>query len=159
MKSLYFIIILLIMSTSYGQEATTIYLIRHAEKADASADAHLSEAGRARAERWAQWFAGKSIRHLYSTPYNRTRETLQPLSSQIKMEAIDYNPSQLDLKALADKHKGESIVVAGHSNTIPNYVNKLIGKQLYPDLEENEFSCVYIVTIQGDSITHRLEKL
>lgn len=75
------------------------------------------------------------------------------------MEAIDYNPSQLDLKVLADKHKGESIVIAGHSNTIPNYVNKLIGRQLYPDLEEGEFSCVYIVTIQGDSITHRIEKL
>jgi 2,3-bisphosphoglycerate-dependent phosphoglycerate mutase len=158
MKTLYFAVILLIMNTSYSQE-TTIYLIRHAEKADGSSDPHLSEAGHLRAAKWAEWLSSKSVTQLYSTPYNRTKETLQPLADKIKAEIVTYNPSQLDLKELAGRHSGKSIVVAGHSNTIPHYVNNLIGKALYTDLSESEFGVMYIITIQGDTVTHTMEKL
>lgn len=159
MKTLYFTVILLIINMSYSQDATTIYLIRHAEKADGSSDPHLSEAGQARAAKWAEWLNSRSVSYLYSTPYNRTKETLQPLADKIKVEIVTYNPSQLDLKALAARHPGKSIVVAGHSNTLPHYVNNLIGKRLYADLAESEFSVVYIITIQGDTVTHSMEKL
>ena len=159
MKTLCFAAILLIMTISYSQETTTIYLIRHAEKADSSSDPHLSEAGRARAAKWAEWLSSKSVKRLYSTSYNRTKETLHPLADMIKAEIVTYDPSQMDLKALTARHSGESIVVAGHSNTLPNYVNKLIGKALYTDLAESEFGVVYIITIQGDMVTHRMEKL
>ena len=159
MKTFYLASILLIMNMSYSQETTAIYLIRHAEKADNSSDPHLSEAGMARAKKWAEWLTEKSVVHLYSTPYNRTQETLKPLAEKIKAEIITYNPSQMDLKVLAANHKGEAIVIAGHSNTLPHYVNKLIGNTLYADLPESEFSVVYIVTIQGDTINHRMEKL
>lgn len=39
------------MTTMYAQETTTIYLIRHAEKADTSRDTELSVEGKVRAKK------------------------------------------------------------------------------------------------------------
>jgi len=64
MKNIYLVITLLFFTKLWSQQATTtIYLIRHAEKVDNSADPELSEAGTARAANWAQFFKDKPINY------------------------------------------------------------------------------------------------
>lgn len=147
------------MNNSSAQETTTIYLIRHAEKADASPDTELSEEGKARAQKWKAYFNNKNIAAIYSTPYKRTTATAEPLATANKLAITPYNSSELDLKAIGDKHAGKSILIVGHSNTIPKSINKLLAENKYPDIDESEFGYVYIVTIKGIEISHRLEKL
>ena len=147
------------MTVSSAQETTTIYLIRHAEKADASPDTELSEAGKARAQKWKAYFSNKHIAAIYSTPYKRTTATAEPLAAANALTINAYNPSELDLKTIVAKHTGKAVVIVGHSNTIPKYVNKLIRENTYPDIDENEFGTVYIITIKGDTVSHKLEKL
>lgn len=159
MKYIYIILTLLLMNISSAQETTTIYLIRHAEKADASPDTELSEAGKARVQKWKTYFNNKDIAAIYSTPYKRTTATVQPLATANKLTITPYSPSELDLKTIADKHTGKSVLMVGHSNTIPKYINKLLRENKYPDIDESEFGYVYIVTIKGNEISCRLEKL
>jgi 2,3-bisphosphoglycerate-dependent phosphoglycerate mutase len=159
MKYLYIILTLLLMNNSSAQETTTIYLIRHAEKADASPDTELSEAGKARAQKWKGYFSDKNITAVYSTTYKRTTTTAEPLAAANKLTITPYNPSELELKAVADKHTGNSVLIVGHRNTIPKYINKLLAENKYPDIDESEFGYVYIVTIKGSEISSRLEKL
>ena len=159
MKSIYLLLTILSMSFMYSQEKTTIYLIRHAEKAEATSDPDLSEAGKARANRWAEWLADKGITAIYSTPYKRTQQTAQPLAQKLNQQVITYNPAEADLKAMAGKHEGQSIVIVGHSNTIPMYVNKLIGENKYPDIDEAEFGNIFIITLENGRVSHELLKI
>ena len=159
MKYAYLLLTLLLMNISSAQETTTIYLIRHAEKADTSPDTELSETGKERAQKWKTYLNDKNIEAIYSTPYKRTTATAEPMAIARGINITSYNPAEMDLKAIAEKHKGKGILIVGHSNTLPKYVNKLLRENQYPDIDESEFGSVYIVTINGDTVTHRLEKL
>ena len=133
------------------EKPTVIYFIRHAEKADLSKDPDLSEAGAARAQSWAGWFKDKGIVAVYSTGYKRTMETARPIAEQERLDILTYDPRNPD--------KGLSIVIVGHSNTIPNYVNQLIGEKKYTDINESEYGSLYTVTIYSDKVTHALKKI
>lgn len=146
--------------TSAQETYTTIYLIRHAEKADTSADTHLSEAGKERATRWMEYLVANRIDAIYATPYKRTRETAQPLADALKMKVIEYSPREMDLAAIIKKHENGAVVIVGHSNTIPGYVNRLTGKNDLSDIPEDEFGRLYIVNVEnGKVVDVKIEEL
>lgn len=128
---------------------TTIILVRHAEKAsDGTRDPDLNEAGKKRAIHLATMLKHENIAALYSTPYKRTQQTLQPLSDAKSIEITDYKPmDDAFLPMVLEKNKGETIVISGHSNTIPGLVNQLLDEQKYQQLDEKEYDKLFIVTI------------
>jgi broad specificity phosphatase PhoE len=165
MKLLCLILTVAALSVHAQQHQTsTIYLIRHAEKADASADPDLSVTGQERAKRWSKFFAAKDISVAYTSPYRRTRETLLPLLAVAKdngnpITLKTYNPALLSLKAVADENPGKNIIIAGHSNTIPGHINTLLSDKVYTDIPENQFGYLYVIKITGDTVTHELVKM
>lgn len=172
MKKILLILTCLIANIALAQESTTtIYLLRHAEKAnDGTADPGLSEAGKERAKRLGEYFRDKDVSNYYSTNYKRASETASTIVANAKFhQSADlntinigfkkYDPMTFSLNDVAQKHKGESIVIVGHSNTIPTLVNNLIGERKYPDMQESEFGNLYIIKITGDKITHELVKM
>jgi len=155
MKPFYLIATLFFMTIATARERSTIiYLIRHAEKADTKPDTHLSEAGRERAIRWMEYLVANRIDALYATPYNRTRETAQPLADALKMKVTEYAPREMDLITLTKQHHNQSVVVVGHSNTIPGYINKALGESRYTDIPEEEFGQIYIVQIANQKVVN-----
>jgi broad specificity phosphatase PhoE len=66
-----------LLSTATAQ--STIFVVRHAEKADATKDPDLSEAGRARAEALAKALRDAKIAAIYATEFKRTQQTAAPL--------------------------------------------------------------------------------
>lgn len=161
MKSLYLILTVVITNVAaWAQDnTTTIYLIRHAEKADASADPHLSAAGQQRAQQWATYFAGKDIAAVYSTATNRTRETAQPLATAKNLQVTEYNAADFYLGSLVKKQSGKAIVVVGHSNTLPKQINQLLSKEQYSDIPESEYGQMYTITITDGNVTSKVEKI
>jgi broad specificity phosphatase PhoE len=55
--------------------------------------------------------------------------------------------------------KGKTVLVVGHSNTTPAFVNKILGENKYEDINDNDNASLYIVTIAGDKKTSRIEKV
>jgi len=159
MKQIYLILSLFLITSLYSQEATTtIYLIRHAEKADNSKDPELSAAGTTRAQKWAQYFKDKPIDYFFVTQYQRTVLTAWPIAeAQDKHLFQAYDPT-LPLMGLANKYRGKTLLITGHSNTIPAAINELLGSEVYQDIPETEFGNLYIITITGAKITHMLIK-
>ena len=49
---------------------------------------------------------------------------------------------------LAREHAGRTILIAGHSNTIPAMVNALTDLTL-PDLDDTDYDGLYIVVLDG----------
>jgi phosphohistidine phosphatase SixA len=114
------------------QAPLTLFLVRHAEKGtDDPRDPSLSEEGHARAQQLAYVLSQAGVTHLFSTAYNRTRQTLAPLVEAIGLEVVEFNPR--DAEDLSKKLKalpaGAVAVVAGHSNTTPGLYLALCGKQ------------------------------
>ena len=68
--------------TTFRRPITTIILVRHAEKIidPNNPDVDLSAAGQARAQEIARMFGDAGINAIYATQYQRTQETVKPLS-------------------------------------------------------------------------------
>ena len=130
------------------------------EKSTSSSDnPDLSSKGRQRAANLVDLFEAVSIDAIYATPYLRTVNTAKPLATARQLEILNYQAH--DLKGFAKKllknHREETIVVIGHSNTIPQLINALTGSQ-HPDLSELEYDWVYFVEMSPEG-TPNVKKL
>ena len=143
-------------------DCSTFYLIRHAEKVrtnNSDRDPKLNEKGILRALNWKEYFLDKDITKIYSTNYKRTLETVKPFQEAIGLATILYSPSSIDYKDFISSNKGEVVLVVGHSNTIPNFVNELINDQVYAQIDDLNNSNLYIVNLCDSSVSHRLIKV
>jgi len=132
-------------------DLTTFILVRHAEKGDDDPrDPSLSAEGEARAQKLAQVLADQNITAIYSTPFKRTKSTAEPLakSKRLTVETYDFR-SQTYLQDMLKKHKGGTILIAGHSNTTPMVANLLIGSETFEQLDESEYSKIFIITVSS----------
>jgi len=156
-----FLIIFLAFSIPEN-DCSTFYLIRHAEKVrtdKSDRDPALNEKGIIRALNWKEYFIDKDISKIYSTNYKRTIETVKPLQEAMGLATILYSPSSIDYKDFISSNKGEIVLVVGHSNTIPNFVNELINKEIYTQIDDLNNSNLYIVNLCDSSISHSLIKV
>lgn len=131
-----------------AQSATTFILVRHAEKADdGTRNPPLNEMGQARASNLAEMLSNQEITALYATPYKRTQETLQSIASSKNLEIQDYDPSSKKewLEMLLNKHTGGTVVISGHSNTIPLLANELLGQEVFQQFDESDYGNFLIV--------------
>lgn len=149
----------LFMQSTYAQTETTLYLIRHAEKADSSPNTDLSVEGKKRADEWAIYFKDAPIDMIYSTDYLRTKNTCSPTALSKGNEIILYSPKEMDLKKLITDNLGKTILITGHSNTIPKYINHLLEEEKYPEIPEMEFGNLYIIKVRNGVISHTLTKI
>ena len=140
-------------------ETTTYYFIRHAEKdrTDSSdKNPHLTEIGNVRANRWSNVLDEVKFDAVYSTDYNRTKETAQPTATKNNLELKIYNPKDIDATLFIKDTKGQNVLIVGHSNTTPEFVNKILGQKKYEDIDDSNNGNLYIVTISGDFISDQL---
>jgi broad specificity phosphatase PhoE len=157
MKNLLVFLFLFGFQIHFGQNKTTqYYFIRHAEKADSSKNPDLSEKGLERAKEWQMLFSEISFDAIYSTDFNRTIQTIKPISVKQNKNFSLYNPKTIDIEAFKKETFGKTILIVGHSNTIPNMVNQIIKENKYSDIEDNQFGNLYIVTIFENQILSQL---
>ncbi|WP_436515084.1 phosphoglycerate mutase family protein [Ekhidna sp. To15] len=132
----------------FAQDQTTFILVRHAEKADdGTRNPPLNEDGKTRSANLAEMLVNQEIAGLYSTPFKRTQETLQPIASMKNLEVQDYDPYAKGewLATLAEKHSGGTVVISGHSNTIPALANALLGSENFSQFDESDYSNLIII--------------
>jgi broad specificity phosphatase PhoE len=138
----------------FDARSTTIVLaVRHAETEPGDdPDRGLSEAGRARAQRLATMLARaqpvRGIDAIYASDLRRTQQTVTPLAESM---GLPVNVRPVDtwkrLPALIrDEHHGQVVVVAGHSNTLPDLVESLSGVEI--TMAEDAYDDLYIVFVQ-----------
>ena len=141
----------------FGQNKTTqYYFIRHAEKADSSKNPDLSEKGLERALEWKALFSAIQFDAVYSTDFKRTLQTIHPIVVENDQLLKLYNPQILDIETFKKETKGKTILIVGHSNTIPKMVNQLIKENKYGDIAENQFGNLYTVTLLENQILSHL---
>ena len=139
-----------------NDSVTTYYLIRHAEKdrSDSSnRNPDLKKEGLDRAKKWAEVLKDIEFDAVYSTDYNRTMQTAKPLADQNKLEIIKYDASKLFDSNFENATKGKTVLVVGHSNTTPQFVNAILGEKKYENLDDSENGALFIVQLMEDGTT------
>ncbi|MEZ4802846.1 MAG: phosphoglycerate mutase family protein [Gelidibacter sp.] len=171
MKTLYLICILGTMSfNSFSQEkkssmsskVTTYYFIRHAEKDRSNPqerNPHLNENGLKRAENWKVILDNIKFDAIYATDYYRTIETAKPTAESNNLKVIIYDPNDINNpEAFLKATEGKTVLVVGHSNTTPAFVNAVLGHKKYENMEDDNNGNLYIVTIidgtASDQVLH-----
>jgi phosphohistidine phosphatase SixA len=128
---------------------TTIFLVRHAERADSGAggmasDPALSAAGRARAARLAEVLKDTKLTAVFVTEFKRTQQTAAPAA---KAQHLTVSTVPADQTAvLVEKLKASSgaVLVVGHSNTVPDVISAL-GVTTPVTIDDTEFDNLFIV--------------
>jgi broad specificity phosphatase PhoE len=147
-----FIILFVVFSTAVvAQEKaiTTFILVRHAEKdlTQSTNDPDLSAEGKSRATRLGEIFKKADIAALYSTPYKRTQQTLEPLAKLLSLSVVSYQAMvKEDIDLMIQKHAGKTVLLSGHSNTIPHVINYLIGEEKYKPFTDDDYGNIVIVS-------------
>ncbi|MFD1063614.1 SixA phosphatase family protein [Winogradskyella litorisediminis] len=159
MKRILLLALLSIISFSCGQsnskdkDFTVIYLIRHAEKdrSDASnRDPNLNEEGKQRADGWAKYFDEIKLDKVYSTNYNRTKETAVPTAESKDLELEFYDPGNINGPNFIKENKNKTVLIVGHSNTTPAFANALLGEKKYKQFDDRVNSNLIVVTIDKE---------
>ena len=148
-----------------SQATTTVIFVRHAEKLQVEdSDPELSEAGRQRAAELARQLVDADvvagIDAIYSTPYRRTEGTAQAVATALSLPITSYDAADTEtvIDEIVKEHKGKIILVVGHSNTVPAMIGAMGASKKVPDIDENEYDNIYIVSIPwfGKTKTIRL---
>lgn len=135
---------------------TQIFIVRHAEKdlTPGLADPSLTSEGQRRAEALRDALRKYPVTALYTTDTLRTRATLAPLAASLKLEPKVYDARQPAPLAqrLREQHRGQTIVVVGHANTLLSLIDALGAPRPVPTLSDADYDYLFEVSLPAKGL-------
>lgn len=138
--------------------ATVVIVVRHAERAPGSGDPPISGAGQARARTLAEIAKAAGVSAVITTQLQRTRQTGQPVFEALGITPVVVNTQSdiakhaADVAAAVRQFSGKTVLVVGHSNTVPAIVAALGGPR-YADLCESEYDSLITLVLDAEGGT------
>jgi 2,3-bisphosphoglycerate-dependent phosphoglycerate mutase len=138
-------------NTHQAKWVTTVYLVRHAEKVvsdPSDQDPDLSPEGYQRAEALKERLKPEEIAAAFVTPYRRNRLTLAPMAQEKGIDLQTYDPhAYADLvKTVLERYQGQTVVVAGHSNSVLEIVEAFGAQRPVKKISEQDYD--YLIRIR-----------
>ena len=130
--------------------AATIIVVRHAERnAGMSADVLLNAKGEERAKQLAALLKDANLKAIFTTEVKRTQQTAEPAAQQFHLQPVVIPAADVDtlISRLKELPNDDTVLVVGHSNTVPLVIQKLGGTAA--PLGENEYDRLTIVVTHG----------
>jgi 2,3-bisphosphoglycerate-dependent phosphoglycerate mutase len=131
---------------------TTVILIRHGERQAVAGnnDPHLSPDGRVRAKLLLHVLGNANLSTIYTSEFVRTIETAQPLASELGLTSIQAPDAQQIKEDILSNHSGETVLVVGHTSTIPELI-QMLGDNNVHEIKDHEFDNMFLATIVADN--------
>jgi broad specificity phosphatase PhoE len=146
--------------TAVPAMAQTVIIVRHAEKADASADPLLSEAGQARARTLAAALADAHPSVILTSPMQRTILTAAPTAEHhsVTSEAISLDGGGgAHIGRIVERVRAlgpdDTVLIVGHSNTVP-LIARALGYAEAADMPECEYDRMTTLHLMGEGRAH-----
>ena len=162
-KKLLLICILVFTSSAcYSSEVTTYYFIRHAEKLridKSDQNPSLTEKGLKRADAWRAVFSNINLDAVYSTDYDRTKLTAKPTADSKNLPIFIYDSKDIYSDSFQRETSAQTVLVVGHSNTTNVCANTALGEEKYGQIDDNNNSNLYIVTVIDEKPSSVLLKI
>lgn len=133
---------------------TTVVVVRHAEKELGTIeDPPLSQAGEQRAQLLSRMFGEREspgrIDSIFATDTRRSQRTAAPLAGRLGVEVTTVEAEDIDglARRIRNSHRGKRVLVVGHSNTVPDIVRALSGGVRVPEIADDDYSAMYIISV------------
>ncbi len=155
-----------------ANRVTTVLLIRHADRDIPSAgtpDPPLNARGKTRARKLIHVLSTTGIRAVYTSDTTRAIMTAKPYLDAYARRPLPFpmlllRPSVVRLfdpieikNHILTHHAGQTVLVVGHSNTVPELIRQLGGTSL-PDIDDCEFDNLFVL-VRYSSTKASLTKL
>lgn len=124
-----------------------VFVMRHLHKA-AGTDPGLTPQGEACAASLASFLAGQRLSGIYASTTRRARETAAPVAAASDLTVQDYAPAETAGVAARARAETGSALVVGHSNTVPDIVERLGGTRPGP-IDESRYGELWRVSRSG----------
>ncbi|HEX8558797.1 MAG TPA: histidine phosphatase family protein [Pyrinomonadaceae bacterium] len=133
--------------------STVVIVVRHADKLSDAADSPLNEAGVRRAQALAGVAADANVGAIYTTQFRRNHDTARPLAERTGVAVTEapvdlQNPGDYGRRLARDileRHRGQTVVVVGHGNTVGSTVEGLTGRP--QKLGDIQYSDLFVVAV------------
>lgn len=145
-------------NAALSDAATTVIVLRHAEiTKDGTQDPPLNENGKKQVGDLIKTLENAEVAAVFTTQFKRTFETGKPLGEKfgIPVIPIEINAGNIGnyhnqiAEKILKEYAGKTVVVIGHSNTVPPIVQALSGKTVPPIDDASEFDALFVVTAKG----------
>ncbi len=137
-----------------ASDVTQIYIIRHTEKTDDTAEnPDISTAGIERAKYWKKVLQHIEFDQVFTTEFKRNIQTANLIIDDRPIKPKIYYPMSFDVLRFINLIKGQKVLIVGHSNTIPDMVNRLIDESKYPPMSHKNYNIMYVVNINKNGDT------
>ncbi|HVJ70956.1 MAG TPA: phosphoglycerate mutase family protein [Sphingomicrobium sp.] len=138
--------LLVAFASAVSPAATTvqpnIYVMRHLHTPAGVSDPDLTAEGMKYAQAVSKSFEGDPPNVIYVSSTKRAQQTAAPLAERLKLTPRIYDPRDTpDLIASVSAETG-TVLIVGHSNTVPDIVEKL-GGQRPADLTHEDFGDIW----------------
>jgi broad specificity phosphatase PhoE len=134
---------------AFAQQA--VFLIRHADRLDPSLDPPLSPAGQVRAEQLAMLLKHTGISAIYTSEWQRTIATAEPLAAILNIEPVKI--PRTDVAGLVERihseHSDGVVLIVGHQKTVPLLL-KRFGHSGDVFMERSEYDNLFVVIPKKD---------
>ncbi len=141
-----FLVVAMLFSAFPARAQEMVFLVRHAEKADASRDPALSPRGEARARALAALLRDAGVTAVWATELRRTQLTAQPLAKARHLP-VRVHPAG-DSAGLVEEIRKQQprgrVLVVGHSNTLPE-IAAALGVREKIRLADDEYDALFVV--------------
>ena len=131
-------------------ERTTVILIRHGERLATSSNPPLSAAGQQRARLLLHVLSQANVSAIYTSDALRTKQTAEPLATKLSLSPLEVLTPQDIKHDILTNHAGKTVLVVGHTNTVPEVI-ELLGDSK-PEIEDHEFDNMFLATVLGDGV-------
>lgn len=154
---IFLVTVLIFISLASFAQQTTIWLVRHAEKATGQGDdPGLSEIGKARAADLAKQLQNQKIAAVFATPYKRTTQTGESVLKQFGLATVqNYEVANLTgfAKQILSDYPGREVLVIGHSNTIIPTLKAFGATSATDILDDEDYDLIFKLTVNAGKIT------
>lgn len=126
---------------------STVILVRHAERLNDADTTSISEVGIQRAQALVHVLSSSGVNRIYVSEKARTLQTVVPIATALGIPSIQIPAS--DISSYVDSvkaHRGDVILISGHSDTVPKIIKKL-GVSQAPMIGKMEFDHLFVVTL------------
>ncbi len=127
--------------------SSTVYIVRHADRANDTDTTSLSAAGYVRARALAERLHAEPLDSVFVTDYARVRQTAMPTVSSRGVALTQYPVKPVGVIIDRLKHiRGKNVLVVGHSNTILEIAKGLGTTPSLTKIEHGDYRNLFIVS-------------
>lgn len=128
------------------------YVMRHLNTPEGATDPDLTAEGHRMAALLPEWFEGDPPQAIYVSNTRRARQTAASLAAALRITPKIYDPANTPALVQMVRAEPGTVLVVGHSNTVPDIVEQLGGTRPGPITHDQFGDIWHVAGLNGSTL-------